>query len=48
MQVSLVSLAKVGLLLNNSYVTTNRRPIWHLYQVGVMLVMSKGVLHNLW
>ena len=40
--------ASVGLLLNNSFVTTNRRPVWHVYQLGVRLVMRRGVLHQLW
>ena len=40
--------ASVGLLLNNSFVTMNRRPVWHVYQLGARLVMSRGVLHQLW
>jgi len=39
--------ASVGLLLNNSFVTTNRRPVWHVYQLSVRLVMRRGVLHQL-
>ena len=37
----LVGVATVGLGLN--FITGRKRPIWHVYQVGVMAVMTKGV-----
>lgn len=47
-QLDVFAVATLGLLLNNSYVTTRARPVWHVYQVIVAVVMTRGVLHEMW